>query len=182
MKVRFWLTLVPSLLLAIVFLTSGIGKLLGHSALLLSMSTLAFFPHWLQYLIVNVLPWAELVMGLFLLAGILTQLVSFVSCILVACFIFQNSWMIMHGYSNEPCSCFGILDRVFLGKLSTTNALYIDIFMLVLAILIYFAYQGKLVNWRPWYLKKKVQPVVSPEETGISSAEAQPPSQTDGQS
>jgi uncharacterized membrane protein YphA (DoxX/SURF4 family) len=182
MKVRFWLTLVPSLLLALIFLSSGIGKLLGHSALLLSMSTLTFFPDWLEFLIVNVLPWGELLMGILLLAGILTQLVSFVSCILVACFIFQNSWMIMHGFSNEPCSCFGILDRVFLGKLSTLNALYIDVFMLVMAILIYLAYQGKLVNWRPWYLRRKVQPVVRPEEPGVSSGEGQPPSQADGQS
>jgi uncharacterized membrane protein YphA (DoxX/SURF4 family) len=158
MRYRRWIVLAASILLGLVFLTSGIGKLLGHSAFLLSISNLTFFPRPVEIAIVDVLPWVELALGVLLLAGVATQPVAFIACVLAACFIFQNSWMVLHGMKNEPCSCFGILERVLSGRLSTLNALYIDIAMLALALAAYTAYTGPFREWRPWSVLYRRQP------------------------
>jgi uncharacterized membrane protein YphA (DoxX/SURF4 family) len=166
MGYRYWITVIAGLLLGIIFLSSGIGKIIGHGVMLVSVANLTFFPHILQVLITDWLPWAEVVLGLALITGIGTQIVSLLSSILIACFLFQNSWMIAHGMSNEPCHCFGALERLFQGRLSTMNSLYIDIGMLALAITIYFCFQGGVKEWRPWFMRMRRK-----DEGAVMSAE-----------
>ena len=112
MRLKYWITVAAGILLGLIFLTSGIGKILAHSSFLISVSNLAFFPDIVQTLIVDWLPWGEVVLGVLLVSGTCTQLVSLLSCILIGCFMFQNTWMIMNGMRNEPCHCFGVLDRI----------------------------------------------------------------------
>ena len=73
---------------------------------------------------------------------------------LIAVFIANNSWLLSHGLGHEPCDCFGILDRIFQGELSTIGALYLDIGMLALALAIIFSHPGKLLTVRPWFLRR----------------------------
>ena len=89
-----------------------------------------------------------------MLIGIIPQITSGISAILIATFIFHNSWLISQGFGYEPCGCLGVLDRVLGGKLSTTGALYIDIGLFILALAVYFFYPGKLLNIRPWLVKR----------------------------
>ena len=88
------------------------------------------------------------------LGGVAVQVVSGVAAGLVVAFIFYNSWIIASGYGYEPCPCLGVFEQLVYGRLSTVGSLYIDIVMLGLALVVYFGYQGRLFNWRPWYLTK----------------------------
>jgi uncharacterized membrane protein YphA (DoxX/SURF4 family) len=153
MRYRFWIAFAASLMLGLVFLTSGIGKVLGHGAFLLSLNSNSIVPGPLVSAVGNLLPWIEIVVGLALVAGVLTQIAALIACLMAVAFIFQNAMMISHGLGYQPCSCFGILETVFGGILSTRNALYTDIGMMVLAVAIYFLTQGRLLDFRPRFFK-----------------------------
>jgi uncharacterized membrane protein YphA (DoxX/SURF4 family) len=152
-RYRYWISLGASILLALVFLTAGVGKLLGHSAFLLTVSTWVVSEEFAAFVAAG-LPWVELVLGACLLIGIAPQLAGGISTLLVAGFILYNSWMISNGLGHEPCGCLGVLDRLFQGGLSTISSLYIDIGLVILALAIYFAYPGKLLNVRPWLMRR----------------------------
>jgi uncharacterized membrane protein YphA (DoxX/SURF4 family) len=161
MRYRYWISVGASLLLAVIFITAGIGKLVGQNAFLLSVSTSVLNQQAADF-ISALLPWGELLLGALLAAFIMPQIVAGVSALLIGAFIFHNSWMIANGMGYHPCGCLGVFDKVFQGKLSTTGSLYIDIGMLVLALFIYFGYPGKLIEFRPWFLRwrKKAPPLV----------------------
>ena len=97
------------------------------------------------------LPWVEYVIGVLLIIGISAKLVVSLSTVLIAAFIANNSWMIAHGLAYEPCGCFGIFEKVFLGELSTMESLYLDIVMLALVLLIVSYYPGRFLTVRPWF-------------------------------
>jgi len=80
---------------------------------------------------------------------------GFLSLALTAAFIGNNSWLLSQGLGYEPCTCFGVADRIFQGTLSTTGALYVDIGMLALAMIIILFYPGKLLTIRPLFLKPR---------------------------
>jgi hypothetical protein len=86
--------------------------------------------------------------------GVLSQLAALLSAGLAAGLIFYNTWMISRGLGYEPCGCLGTFERLFTGSLSSINALYVDIGLLALALVIYFSYAGKLLNVRPWFLNR----------------------------
>ena len=153
MKYRFWAAVVAGILLGLVFLSAGIGKLLNISAFIMSVHNLSTYPDLLQILISHYLPWGEVILGLLLITGIAPRLASILSGLLVLCFVFQNTWMILNGFSNEPCSCLGVFKVIAQGKLSTMNAIYVDIGMLVLCLTIYFAFRGRFMEGRPWFLR-----------------------------
>jgi uncharacterized membrane protein YphA (DoxX/SURF4 family) len=152
MRYRYWIAFVASILLALVFITSGVGKLMGHSAFLLALSTHIISPDAAAW-VASWLPWVELVLGLCLLVGIFPQIAAGISTMLVAAFIMHNSFLISQGLGYEPCGCLGMMDRVFGGELSTVGSLYVDIGLAVLALAVYFCYPGRLLNTRPWFLR-----------------------------
>jgi uncharacterized membrane protein YphA (DoxX/SURF4 family) len=162
MRYRYWIAFVASILLALVFLTAGVGKLMGQSAFLLAIPTTYILGFEVSSFIATWLPWLELVLGLCLLVGIFPQIAAGVSTLLVAAFIMHNGWMIGQGLGYEPCGCLGVLDQVFGGKLSTIGSLYVDIGLIVLALAVYFCYPGRLLNTRPWFLRWRE--IVSPPE------------------
>jgi len=162
MRVRYWIAFIASILLAVVLLTAGVGKLMGQSAFLLALSTYVLSPEAAAW-VATWLPWVELVLGLCLLVGILPQIAAGITAVLTAAFIMHNGWMIAHGFGYEPCHCLGILDRV-MGEMSTVTSLYVDIALIILALAVYFCYPGRLLNARPWFMRWR-EIVESPEES-----------------
>ena len=154
MRYRYWLTLIASIVLGLIFITSGVGKLLGQSAFLFSVSSVLSMIPKLASVIAGWFPWVELIIGVLLITGIALQFVALLSTVLIAAFMFHNSWMIAHGMGYQPCPCLGVFERVFQGKLSTIGSLYVDIGLLILALVIYFCYQGNLFDIRPWFLRR----------------------------
>ena len=152
---RYWLTVGAGIVVGLIFVTSGIGKLLGQSAFLLNiLLPVPLMPTVLATIIADWLPWVELILGVCLIMGVAAQVGALLSTVLVAVFITYNSWMIGNGLGYRPCGCLGVLDKVFLGELSTTQSLYIDIGLLILALIIYFGYQGGFFDVRPWFLRR----------------------------
>jgi len=164
MRYRYWIAFVASILLALVFLTAAVGKLMGQSAFLLQISTY-IISESAAALLASWLPWVELVLGLCLLVGIFPQIVAGISTLLIAAFVMHNGWMIGQGFGYEPCHCLGILDQLFRGSLSTIGSLYVDIALIVLALAVYFCYPGGVLNTRPWFLRWR-EIVESPPSEG----------------
>ena len=152
MRYRYWITVVAGIVLGLVFIISGVGKLLGQSAFLLSISSSGALSPAFANITATWLPWVELILGVFLIVGVLNHLTALFSVVLVGALIFYNSWMISHGLGYEPCACLGAFEKLFQGRLSTITALYVDIGLLALALVIYFTGPGKLLNIRPWFL------------------------------
>jgi len=151
MRYRYWIAFVASILLALVFLTSGVGKLMGQSAFLLTLSTWLISENVAAW-VASWLPWVEIVLGLCLLVGIFPQIAAGITALLVAAFAMHNGWMIGQGLGYEPCHCLGVLEQM-MGEMSTVTSLYVDIGLIVLALAVYFCYPGRVLNTRPWFLR-----------------------------
>jgi len=152
MRGKHWLAIGASILLGLVFIVSGLGKLPYHGeflALVLSKSLLTLpqaiiIAHWV--------PWVELVLGSLLIIGIAAKFMASFSAALIVVFIANNSWMISLGLGGEPCGCFGNVEHLALAQLSNIEALYLDIGMLALTVIILFCYPGNFLTIRPWFL------------------------------
>ena len=149
MRYRYWIAFGASMALAVVFITAGVGKLLGQGAFLLQISETYKVGGALSEWLAVGLPWVEIGLGVVLLVGIVPQIAGGVATLLAGAFTMHNGWLIANGFGSEPCECLGVLDRI-IGDMSTTASLYVDIGLVVLALAIYFCYPGRLLNTRPW--------------------------------
>ena len=156
MRYKHWLGLGASITLGMIFLISGIGKLLLQGELFET-----FFPGFLDFLTLDQtrllfygLPYVEIAIGALLILGVATKLVAAFTSLLIAAFIASNVWFITHGMGFEPCGCLGIFDRLFQSKLSTQQSLYLDIAMLALILITLLCYQRSFTCIRLWFLKK----------------------------
>ena len=156
MRYRHWAGIGSGIILGLIFVISGLGKLLSQAE---SFKTIFNpFPDFLAPVFAEAvfswLPYIELIVGLLLIIGILAKLMAVFSLVLIAGFITNNSWLLSRGLGYEPCSgCFGIMERIIQVELSTVGALYMDIGMLALALIILLCYPGKFFTLRPWFLR-----------------------------
>ncbi len=152
---RGWITLVAGLLLGLTLLVSGSGKIPGQTefidVLLQSFWTppIAFFTGYC-------LPWVEIILGLLLLLGSFSRIAAGLSLPLIAGFIANNSWALSQGVEQFPeCAyCFGIWEE-WLGAISPLQALYIDIALFCLALIVLLLYPSGFLSFRPWFIKRK---------------------------
>ena len=160
MQRKRWLAIVASMLLGLIFVAAGLGKLLQHAEVfriyfasypsyLLDLLSPAFFEAIFVWL-----PPIELTIGLLLIIGIEAKLMAVFSSVLVAGFMANNSWLISQGLKYESCGCFGIIEKLTQARLSTVSALYIDIGMLALVVIILLYYPGNFITVRPWFLER----------------------------
>jgi uncharacterized membrane protein YphA (DoxX/SURF4 family) len=156
MRYKHWLGLGASIILGIIFLISGIGKLLVQAEFFDT-----FFPGFLDFLTLDQarllfygLPYVEIAIGSLLVVGLATKLIAILTSLLITAFIASNVWFITHGMGFEPCGCLGIFDRLFQDKLSTQQSLYIDIAMLALILITLLWYQRKFLDIRPWFWRR----------------------------
>ncbi len=145
------------IVLGLTFVASGVGKILESSEFLTVLTSIPFLSTKLSVVIAQWLPWVELALGLFLIVGISAKFTSSISFILVIGFIFQNSWLITHGLATDDCGCFGrfgnMLEMERQITLSSQNALYMDIGMVALILIILHCYPGKFFTLRLWFLR-----------------------------
>lgn len=145
-RYKNWAGIGSGLILGIIFITSGAGKLANPGGFLTSLGNTPLLPLTVNILIAQWLPGVELALGLLLILGISAKFMSSVSSLLVIGFIVHNSWIITHKSATEPCDCLGEVGRMLaesqrLVIMTAQNALYMDIGMLVLAIIILCAYR-----------------------------------------
>ena len=156
MRYRYWTVQGASIVLGVIFVVAGLGKLLSDAVSF--MTIFNPFPDFLASFFTEAiytwLPYVEVVLGLLLLIGVSTRLMALISAVLIIGFITNNSWLLSRGLGYEPCDCFGVIDRIINVELSTTGALYMDIAMLALALIVVFYHRDRFLNIRPWFLKE----------------------------
>lgn len=151
MGARYIIGVIASILLGIILLASGIGKLfMGIPAQLEFLSQVSpvfgIPDSWLRVLI-YILPWFEITVGIFMLLQIYIPVVAVICVPLIIAFMTNNIWMILNGNAYIHCdSCFGIFEQ-YLGSLTPTQALYVDSVMLLLAMVVIFASTKYKILW-----------------------------------
>ena len=144
-----------SVVLGLIFIISGVGKLLNQADFFGTLLSNSFLTRTLAHVVVSVLPWIESVLGTLLIIGILAKLMSGFTLVLIAAFITNHSWLIAHGRAYDPCGCFGIFKHMIVGELSTMGSLSIDAGMVGLVFVILFCYPGDWLTVRPWFFRKR---------------------------
>lgn len=160
---RILLIYAPCILLGLMLVVAGIGKLPGLTDVLgkfpgqtefisdllgpLWTSTVAFF-------IDNILPWIEVVLGIALLLGIFPRIAAILSLPLIAGFMASNAWAISHGEAFGTCGCFGIFETLF-GNTTPLQALGIDIALLCFALIIILFNPSRFFRFQWWFTKQK---------------------------
>ena len=152
---RRWLVLVSSLLLGLTLLVSGSGKLPGQTEFI-DVLLASFWTPTLAYIIGYCLPWLEIIFGVLLLLGIFSRITAALCLPLIAGFIVSNSWALSQGIEQFPqCGhCFGVWET-WLGTITPLQALYMDIVLFCLALVILLFHTAGFLSFRPWFIKQK---------------------------
>jgi len=155
-------SLVACIIIGIIFLASGSGKIIGFGEVpgrtmefigfILPDALLKPFIVYFIYdiLIPYILPWFELVLGCFLLIGFVPRLIA-VLCLPFSLLLMGNNiWAITQGMAKyTSCECFGIWETLF-GELTPVQSLGIDIGIFVLALVIIFVHPARFLVSRDW--------------------------------
>jgi uncharacterized membrane protein YphA (DoxX/SURF4 family) len=158
-----WIVIIvlPCVLLGLMMLVAGIGKLPGLSDLGTFPGQTEFFdvifgPIWptVAYFINHILPWVEVVLGLALVLGIYPRIAAVLTLPLIAGFMTSNIWAISHGRTFGDCGCWGIFESLF-GNTTPLQALGMDIALLIFAIVIILYYPAPFLSFQSWFRKRK---------------------------
>jgi uncharacterized membrane protein YphA (DoxX/SURF4 family) len=161
-QIRAMVSLVACIIIGIIFIASGSGKIIGFGEVpgrtmefigfILPDALLKPFIIYFIYeiLIPYILPWFELVLGCLLLVGFVPRLIAVLCLPLSLMLMGNNIWAIAQGMAKyTSCECFGIWETMF-GELTPVQSLGIDILILVLALVIVFVHPGKFLSSRKW--------------------------------
>jgi uncharacterized membrane protein YphA (DoxX/SURF4 family) len=105
-RVRDWIGTVARLGLAAVFLVSGILKAVDPDTTYVAVRAYDVLPKAGVALVAAVLPWAEIALGLVLLAGLATRLAAVLGAALLLVFVAGVTQAWARGLSID-CGCFG---------------------------------------------------------------------------
>jgi len=156
MTYKYRIGIGTSIVLGIIFVAAGLGKLLTEA----EGFKMIFnpFPDFLASAFANAifnwLPCVEIVIGLLLIIGIVPKLMAVLSAVLIVGFITNNAWLLSRGLGYEPCTCFGILDRIIGVEISTAGSLYLDIVMLALVLIVLLCHPSSFWNIHPQFLAR----------------------------
>ncbi len=120
------------LIVGIVFLIAGIGKLPEHSEFVDVVLAYKILPFSIAVFYASVLPWLEITIGSCLILGLFTKPFSLLSIPIIVSFIFANATALSFG-TGEDCGCGGVLI-----VMDYKVALIIDASLLIGASLIFF--------------------------------------------
>jgi len=167
-------SLAAGILIGLTFLASGTGKVLGLEEvpaqvvdfisnsipdIFLTPATVYFL---FNVLIPYILPWAELVLGCFLIIGFMPRLMAVLCLPLILAFGGTNVWSIIQGGYTTCASCFGVWEEIF-GSLTPAQSLIYDIVLFALAMVIIVFHPGYFFTSRKWLvnLVKKKKPALA---------------------
>ena len=138
------------ILLGGTFIFSSISKLPMHSEFVNLVNSYHLLPVWMGTLYGTALPWVELVIGAYLLLGILVRPSGIIAGLVSISFIIANVTSITLG--EEQCHhCFG---EVL--PLSVTQALIIDAIMLIIAVYVALrGSKGQALSFDNWFATKQ---------------------------
>jgi uncharacterized membrane protein YphA (DoxX/SURF4 family) len=149
-----WLAVGAGIVLGLIFLAAGLGKTLSQTDSFVIFVFPEFLPTALDKLIFRWLPGVEILIGVLLITGVIARLVASFALALTVGLIANNTILLIQGFGDKPCNCFGAAERWVQLRLSIAGALYIDIVMLILGIMVLFYYRGKFISINPWFLRR----------------------------
>jgi len=150
-RYKHWIGIEAGIVLGLIFIAAGVGKMLHQSEAIRIF--LPLFPEASSSIFVtkfvNIwLPRIELILGLLLIFGIVAKLAATLALVLIAGFITENSFLLIQGYESCP-ACFG--PHLII---PTSEALFIDLIMAILVLIIFLCYQRSFWDIRPWFLRR----------------------------
>jgi peroxiredoxin/uncharacterized membrane protein YphA (DoxX/SURF4 family) len=179
-KTKNIISLAAGLLIGVTFIASGTGKLFGDmetpaqvmafiNAMLPEALLTPFFIDFIYKILVPyIFPWAELVLGMALLAGLIPRLAAVFTLPMLAAFMGTNIWTISSGEYSQCASCFGIWEKIF-GYLTPYQSLGIDIILSLLALCVIFLQPGRFFSnrWPASLLIRRSSPGPQKEVTTL---------------
>ncbi|MFC1870806.1 MauE/DoxX family redox-associated membrane protein [Chloroflexota bacterium] len=141
---------VCAVILGLVFLAAGTGKVLGQIDFTHALES-SFFAPAVAGIVARYLPWVEIGLGLLLVTGLVAKMTAILSVVLISGFITSNSWaLITLPETAITCyDCFGVWETL-LGYLSPTQALHVDLVLLSLALVILVLAPAPALLFRAW--------------------------------
>jgi uncharacterized membrane protein YphA (DoxX/SURF4 family) len=102
-----WLTLGARLAVGAIFVLAGVTKLVNPGTFSATLLAYDVLPIGLIRPVALILPWIEVVTGLYLLIGLFTRAAAWVAIGLLAIFVLAIGQALLRGLSLEDCGCFG---------------------------------------------------------------------------
>ena len=134
------LTYVSRLIVGFIFIVAGVPKIANPAVFAKSIEAYNLFPYFIVSASALVIPWLELILGLFLIFGILLRGSSLLSSILFFFFSIVIAVSLLRGLSID-CGCFG-----FDGVALSWKKLLEDVGLLLLSLQIYYHTSRKKLN------------------------------------
>jgi len=163
---RSTISIISCIIIGLILLIAGTGKLIGMGQMPGQTEFLDKFipdflltPEFAQFIglvfIPYMLPIIETVLAVLLIAGLWPRLMALIVTPLTLAFMSNNLWTISQGVDKFPdCVCFGAWETITGARFTPTQSLYIDIGMLVLALIIIFVHPGRFLASQFWYYKR----------------------------
>jgi len=160
--VRSVISIVACIIIGLIFIFAGTGKLAGLGQVPGQTEFLDRFipdfiltPEFARFIGLVFIPWilpiAEILIGLGLIIGIWPRILAILIVPLVLVFMANNSYMIATGLDKYPtCECFGVWEEWF-GGLMPIQSMYIDIGLFILALLIIILHPGSFFSHQFWF-------------------------------
>jgi len=142
------------IILGLIFLAAGLGKSLSQTETFVIFVFPEFLPTALDKIIFRWLPRLEIAIGTLLIFNVAAKLVTSLALALTVSLIANNSILLIQGLGDKPCGCFGAAEPMAQYQLSIAGALYVDIMMLALGLVVLFCYQSDFLNIKPWFLRR----------------------------
>ena len=145
----------PTTFLGLTLFISGVGKVPVRAQTEFADILLkSFWNPTMASLIVEVLPWVEVVLGLFLVFGVFPRIGAALCIPLSIGFMANNIVAISRGVEAfSSCGCFGVWEELF-GMVTPVQALGYDVVMLALAVIVVLFHPTGWRHFRPWIIKK----------------------------
>jgi len=132
---------------------SGVGKIPGQTEFA-DLLMKSFWTPTMALLIAHAVPVVEIILGLFLVFGIVPRIAAGLCLPLLIGFMANNSVAISRGIAEFPsCGCFGVWEVLF-GIVTPMQAMVFDIVLLMLAVIILLFHPTGFGHFRPWLIKK----------------------------
>jgi uncharacterized membrane protein YphA (DoxX/SURF4 family) len=132
------------LILGGIFILAAVGKIPEAAKFVDVVTGYGILPWDLARAYGLVLPWLELTVGICLVTGLFPRLVAGISIVMIISFIVANGTAV---YSYEDhidyCGCIGVIGETYSILITTSDALVMDIVMMVIALIILFYGRGR---------------------------------------
>jgi uncharacterized membrane protein YphA (DoxX/SURF4 family) len=132
------------LLLGSIFILAAAGKIPEQARFVDVVTQYGLLPWSLARAYGMILPWLELTIGIFLVLGFLSRLAAGTSILMIISFIVANGTAV-YSHNDTECGCFGNIyyGTGYLTFIKTSDALVIDIVMVIMAFIILLGGGGR---------------------------------------